>query len=190
MGFEEKKKATIIKMETGDKSKKGSVDADIKLLVERINKSDDFYTTSSCSGRIVLMNKKGKRKDMNDWLLAEHTTITSEQYETAMSSEGKEEVWMMQEAPIMHICARDMHNAEHFMEVCRTAGFKRATIISVTPRIIIELLGSEKMETVIFAEGQNFVSEEYRDTLIKHANDKLTKSKAKLKRLEDLAKDL
>ncbi|KAF7494295.1 tRNA wybutosine-synthesizing protein 3 -like protein [Sarcoptes scabiei] len=36
-----------------DRSLKGSLDKPIELLVTAINQSDNFYTTSSCSGRIV-----------------------------------------------------------------------------------------------------------------------------------------
>lgn len=37
---------------TGDKSRKGSVDAPIEGLIALINARGDVYTTSSCSGRI------------------------------------------------------------------------------------------------------------------------------------------
>ena len=37
-----------------DRSRKGSVDAPIFELVNVLNKSNDLFTTSSCSGRICL----------------------------------------------------------------------------------------------------------------------------------------
>lgn len=37
-----------------DLSRKGSIDAPIQDLVGCLNASDHYYTTSSCSGRIVL----------------------------------------------------------------------------------------------------------------------------------------
>ena len=39
-----------------DHSRKGSVDTPIVALVERINRYSQFYTTSSCSGRIVVFS--------------------------------------------------------------------------------------------------------------------------------------
>ena len=39
-----------------DHSRKGSVDAPIVALVARINGYPQFYTTSSCSGRIVVFS--------------------------------------------------------------------------------------------------------------------------------------
>ena len=49
--FEEKER--VLK-EKADLSKKGSIDAPIVGLVECLNESEPYYTTSSCSGRILL----------------------------------------------------------------------------------------------------------------------------------------
>lgn len=38
-----------------DLSRKGSVDEPIRDLVDFINSSDKYFTTSSCSGRIVVL---------------------------------------------------------------------------------------------------------------------------------------
>lgn len=40
-----------------DLSRKGSVDEPIAELVSYVNSLDDFYTTSSCSGRLVVMQE-------------------------------------------------------------------------------------------------------------------------------------
>ena len=39
-----------------DLSRKGSIDARIHLLVTLLNGSNDFFTTSSCSGRIIIFD--------------------------------------------------------------------------------------------------------------------------------------
>lgn len=39
-----------------DFSKKGSVDEDISHIVSFINNHDKYFTTSSCSGRIILFD--------------------------------------------------------------------------------------------------------------------------------------
>ena len=45
-------KARVI--DKADLSRKGSVDAPIRSLVDCINSCKDFYTTSSCSGRAIV----------------------------------------------------------------------------------------------------------------------------------------
>ena len=71
---------------TNDLSPKGSVDAPIASLVNRINATPNYYTTSSCSGRIALFEHSsgdGRGKG-GRWLLCEHNAITLSQLETAL----------------------------------------------------------------------------------------------------------
>jgi len=51
MTFQKHKKDFLNKK---DKSKKGSIDGEIKKLVDKINSLENYYTTSSCSGRILI----------------------------------------------------------------------------------------------------------------------------------------
>lgn len=43
-----------------DFSRKGSVDEPIRELVELINSQDQYFTTSSCSGRIIVLSDKSE----------------------------------------------------------------------------------------------------------------------------------
>lgn len=54
-GFIAKKKCTLEKSD--DSSRKGNIDVSIKDLLEYINDLDDYFTTSSCSGRIIVVGK-------------------------------------------------------------------------------------------------------------------------------------
>jgi len=47
-----------------DKSRKGSVDVKILKLVEGINLTEDFFTTSSCSGRAILFTHVRKSNQL------------------------------------------------------------------------------------------------------------------------------
>ena len=58
-----------------DKSKKGYIDEDIKEIVDEINSKKDYYTTSSCAGRIVLLEMKSKKKNDCDWILTKHGKV-------------------------------------------------------------------------------------------------------------------
>lgn len=51
--FKQWKKQCLNKL---DLSKKGNIDEDIKTLVSFLNNSDNYFTTSSCSGRIILID--------------------------------------------------------------------------------------------------------------------------------------
>ena len=54
MDFFEKEKQDFLSKK--DKSKKGSIDDGIIGLINLINSKSDYYTTSSCAGRIVLLD--------------------------------------------------------------------------------------------------------------------------------------
>jgi len=59
MSFEDYKKKAIISYT--DAKREGLVDKDILRELDKFNKLKDYYTTSSCSGRILLL-----RKSVND----------------------------------------------------------------------------------------------------------------------------
>ncbi len=53
MSVFDREKARVL--DKADLSRKGSVDAPIRHLVEAINTHPHYYTTSSCSGRTVVL---------------------------------------------------------------------------------------------------------------------------------------
>lgn len=57
--FSQRKKQRLNKL---DLSKKGSVDEDIEHVVSLLNSFEEYFTTSSCSGRIILID--GVREDL------------------------------------------------------------------------------------------------------------------------------
>ena len=59
-----------------DKSRKGSIDIKIKKLVDRINSLEGFYTTSSCSGRMLLLAiPRSNKKNEVQYLFCSHKKI-------------------------------------------------------------------------------------------------------------------
>merc|ERR1712142_869662 len=63
-----------------DLSRKGNIDAHVQPLVSFINEQSDYFTTSSCSGRILVfiqsLEESGKIKKRNcEWLLTTHDRI-------------------------------------------------------------------------------------------------------------------
>jgi tRNA wybutosine-synthesizing protein 3 len=58
--FDQRKNDVLKKI---DKSSKQSWDKKIVSLCNKINKSENYYTTSSCSGRVVLMIDQDKKAD-------------------------------------------------------------------------------------------------------------------------------
>jgi tRNA wybutosine-synthesizing protein 3 len=185
MLFDNEKKMCMEKLRTVDKSRIGLVDPQIAPLIDIINSSKDYYTTSSCAGRILLFKESdsGKKKD-SGWLLSSHDKVSFKAISEALEALPEENVWFRMEPPIIHICARDMETADSLLKIANDSGFRRSALLSFKKRIVIEIMIPEKMDAPIAQEGKLIVDTAYLKTLIKYANLRLKKSREKLKKFE------
>jgi len=210
--FLQRKKAVLSKL---DRSSIGKWDGKIKRLCERINSFDDFYTTSSCSGRIILMieqEKKGKdlflkvlhykinfeelNKELNN--LIKNKVIMSKRTSLRLSVNNKEIIndiirikpdnliKFKLEPPIIHIACRDIKKATFMLEKAKGVGFKRSSILTSDRNIIIELNTSDRMEFPIIKNGKILVDDEFLKLVIKMSNEKLNRGWVKIKKLEKI----
>ena len=63
MNFDQQKKGILTR---SDKSMKGGIDAPIRHIIDFLNGLPDYYTSSSCSGRIlVFAMDKDHKKNLN-----------------------------------------------------------------------------------------------------------------------------
>ncbi len=178
--FDKRKKDCLSRK---DKSNKRGIDKDIKPLVELLNSLDDYYTTSSCSGRILLIEKKSDNKKDVRFAFAEHRQAEFKAIKKTLEKLPPGDVFFKQESIIMHVCCRDLGNAKKLLKIVRDLGVKRAGIINVSERIIIEIIGTESMETIIARNGKMLVADDYLRILVKEANEKLERNKRKIKEL-------
>ena len=163
-----------------DKSRKGSIDKDVIKLVNEINSKTDFYTTSSCAGRIVLLEMKSSRKNECNWIFAKHDKVNFREINNSLKNyEGSNEVWFKQQPLILHVACRDLENTIGFLEIARKI-FRRAGIIAITERkATVEVMGSEHLETIV--AGKNFIVDEiFLKVLIKYANRNFKENKGKI----------
>jgi tRNA wybutosine-synthesizing protein 3 len=184
--FDKQKKQVL---ERKDKSVKGSIDKPIRKLVDLVNSLDDYYTTSSCSGRIFLIERtESGKKNESKWLLVKHAKISFNEVKKALISNKK--VWFKQESMIIHFCCRDIEAATKMLDVCREAGLKRAGISTIGRKIMIEAFGTERIDTIVAEKGKILVSDDYLNILVREANKKHSKNIERIKRLEKEIKKL
>lgn len=180
MTFDSDKKKTLERMEKDDRSRKGSVDENIKKLLDVINKNQDYYTTSSCSGRILVVSKSGRRAG-TDWIYVTHDNAGSEKVMASLKRIPEETLWFKQESFIIHVVTRDFDSAEKLLKICRSVGLKRAGIISFGKKITIEIMNDTGFEVPISEKGKLIVSEPYIETVINLANHNMEKNLVKIK---------
>ncbi len=178
-----KEKNDFLKKE--DKSKKGSIDKDAIKVVKLINSKKDFYTTSSCAGRIVLLEMKSKKKNECNWILSKHGTINyNEIIKTIKNNQEnriKYEVWFKQQPLILHIACRNLNYASKLLDKTRKI-FRRAGIIALSSKkVVLEIIGDERLETIV-ADEKFVADEKYLKELVKYANRNFADNKKKIGR--------
>ncbi len=180
--FLQRKTAVLSKL---DKSSIGGWDNRIKPLCDKINGLDDFYTTSSCSGRIILMiqqNKKGKDLFLKTW---HEKVFFDELNETLNILLNKKEIIKFKvEPPIIHIACRDLKKATYLLEKAKYVGFKRSSILTCDKNIILELNSSDRMEFPIIKNNKVLVNEEFLKLALEMSNYKLERGWEKIKLLD------
>ena len=104
-----------------DRSKKGSIDAPIVALIDQINTSPQCYTTSSCSGRIIVFSEKEGENKLNcKWIFTSHKECTLEEVMQALRDKVTYEdkvITLKFEPLILHICCTDMESSKAIMKV-------------------------------------------------------------------------
>ncbi|HLD88923.1 MAG TPA: tRNA wybutosine-synthesizing 3 family protein [Candidatus Nanoarchaeia archaeon] len=178
-----KQKQDILKKQ--DKSKKGDVDEKIQKLTNLINNKKNFYTTSSCSGRIMLLQVSNSgKKNETKWLFVSHNPVAFQEIaDTLKNPEG--DVWFKQEGMILHISARTIEDAEKMLIICREAGFKRAGITNTGKRIVLEIFSNERIDTIACKNGKKIIDGDYLKILMEEANKKLERNWENLEKLEN-----
>ena len=177
--FDIDKKNILLKK---DKSKKGSIDKPIIELINYLNSLRDYYTTSSCSGRILILRiPKSGRKDKVEWLLTSHSRIKINEAKAAIEEYKKnfekgDELWFKQEPLILHVVARTLDKAQELLDIAKYSGFKKSGIIASTRRFVVEIEGTDFLSTIIGKEGRVFIDDNYLGLLIRTANKKLMRN--------------
>ena len=178
--FERRKQDILTK---SDKSNIGSWDEPILKLCNVINECRNMYTTSSCSGRIVLLKDEKKGKGL--FLFRSHQKVSFNELKEALDSvEYGGTVMFKQEPGILHVACQDLEVAIKLLSLARDSGWKHSGIIGIKGRVMVELIGTEHLDFPIMINKEILVSDDYIKLIIKDANSKLGRTWDKIKSLE------
>lgn len=169
-----------------DKAKKdGMVDEDIIPVVNIINQIDNFYTSSSCYGRIVFLEipEIGDKKNAK-WLGKWHREIELKEFLSARKKANKGYLWLLAQSPIIHVIASDFESADNLIKIAVSCGFKHSSFKSFKKNIVIEIISTERLDTPIGKDGKFFCNNNFLELLINISNDIIKRSSEKLKNFE------
>lgn len=184
--FDDEKKQYMDKLYGPDKSKKGCVDEFLISLIDDINSTENYFTTSSCSGRISIFTmNNSKNKYDSDWILVSHEKVKFEDILEAVKNLPDALVRFKSEPMILHVCCRSLDDAQKLMYVAHEAGLKDSGIISTRKRFIVKIVGSDRVDSPIAKDGKLMVSVEYLEWLTDIVNEKLDKVHARIEKLHE-----
>ena len=172
-----------------DKSLKQSWDKKIIPLCEKINSKKEFYTTSSCSGRILILKESDKKTDKLFIFRTHELTNFNEIKKALKKIKYKGLIYYRLDPCIIHIAANTLENSQKIHDLGKKAGWKRCGIIATNKRFVVELNASYKIELPIMFQGKILVDNEYLKFLVKESDRKLKKCWDVIRKLEGARND-
>lgn len=169
-------------LQKDDKSFKGTIDQPVRELVGMINESVDFLTTSSCSGRIMLINElsKEKRKNKSEFLFVSHDYVADEVMPKIMKclSVASGSVFLKLEPIIVHVQCRTLDNAIWLLHLMKLRDqFKHSCIVSaINDKWIVAIMGLVKMEVPLLYDDELLVNAELLTKYIRIANERMVEN--------------
>lgn len=163
---------------------KGKVDEGVLPILDLINTIKGFYTSSSCAGRIVLLEipQIGDKRGAT-FLGVWHRTIEPDELKTAATKATTGFLWLLAQAPILHIGAETLQLADKMVKTAISCGFKNSAVKSIGKKIIIELCSTERLDAPIGRDGCLFCNEKQLSLLVQISNEVIERSQEKMSRL-------
>ena len=184
--FLQSKESVLSKL---DKSSIGKWDKKIIPICKKINEKENYYSSSSCSGRIIIMIDQEKKGE-GLFLFTTHETVKFEELkkeiEKILKSSNKKNIKFKTEAPILHIVCLNIEDAEKLYTLAKLSGFKKSGIISFGRKIVLEINSGEKIEFPLIQKGKLLVKDNFLKIALKESNEKLKKGWEKLEKLTKL----
>jgi len=186
MDFQQQKHKQL---EMQDNSNIGRWDEKIARLCEKINKKQEYYTTSSCSGRIVLI-KQSEKKQEGLFLFRTHEKISFNELKKELGkitrTSQKDLIYFRQEPCILHIACKTLEDAQNLLNKSKLAGWKNSGIMASTNRVVLEMRSTEFIQMPIISRGNLIVDDKFLKILVSETNRKLERTFGKILKLEKL----
>ncbi|KAM6457011.1 tRNA wybutosine-synthesizing protein 3 homolog isoform 4-T4 [Liasis olivaceus] len=155
------------RLSRADASRKGSVDEPIEGIVRLLNGRETFCTTSSCSGRVVVLEQPP----------AAHSAAL-----TALQKAAADAIFKF-EPFVLHVQCQDLQDAQLLHTVAIEAGFRNSGItVSRKGKIMMAVRSTHCLEVPLTQKGRLMVSEEYVDFVVQVANRKMEENGKRIDR--------
>lgn len=187
--FNEHKQQALKKLEKAVLEKQ--VDSRILPILHLININSDYFTTSSCAGRIIVLQlpEIGNKKQavfLGRW----HHPVCEDEVVSVLRLYDDGQMWLLAQPPIFHIGCKTLEAANLLMKTGIISGFKQSGIRSISGQIIVELQSTERMDIPLGYNGKQIIPNELINFFIETANRAITRAQKKLDQLEENIKKI
>nr|XP_027199334.1 tRNA wybutosine-synthesizing protein 3 homolog [Dermatophagoides pteronyssinus] len=171
-----------------DLSKKGSIDESIESLVIQLNKSANFYTTSSCSGRIIVVTKSNdnvesineKKKKGLQWQFVTHSLINDvEEFVQKIVDHSQnislnESSTLKFESFILHVRCRTLDAARQLLHCSIDSGQRNSGLmIANSGNLTVAVRNTLNLEVPLIIDGKLMITLDYLHKLVDIVNAKM-----------------
>ncbi len=168
----------------------GLVDQEVIPLLEAINKLPWAVTTSSCSGRLMVISVPEPGDKLGSTVLGKwHRTVSSEEVLDALGKwNGSGQVHLLVQPLLLHIRCMDIVTASELRNLANGNGLKFSTIRSIRTDhsgtipdwgVVVEFLGTERIEVPLHIYNRDsmpFII----PPLVVHGNELLVRIKERI----------
>ena len=156
-------------------------------MVYFINSLPDYFTTSSCSGRISLYYEDRVNCKGVNWLLVKHSIVGFDEVSNVLTSnasmskgEDSNLMYLKCEGLILHICCRDIDAGSRLLQIALSCGFRESGLVIGQKRTMLAIrTTSFSLETPLGDRNGNFLGKSFMKVLVDEANNKLCQNFAR-----------
>ncbi|GAV85023.1 Met_10 domain-containing protein/TYW3 domain-containing protein/Kelch_2 domain-containing protein/Kelch_4 domain-containing protein/Kelch_6 domain-containing protein [Cephalotus follicularis] len=188
MDFWKRKAAMIASLGSteSDKSPKGTLDTPIIPLLNTINNHPNYFTTSSCSGRISILSQPKpepgpikKKARGGSWLYISHHPVNPDSVISVLfpsqthQNDDHDDLVFRFEPLIIAVECKDVESAQALVSLAISSGFRESGVTGTGKRVIVGIRCSIRLEVPLGETGRILVSREYVRFLVDVANEKM-----------------
>lgn len=167
--------------------KEKKIDEKITDFCLFIAKTKNYFTSSSCAGRIALIGMKKNENKKDSYFHAKwHSPVSFKEFMNALKRKSKFNLWFKLEPFIYHIGCKNLKNAIKVLEAMRKAGIKRGGImVAKEGKFIIELQGTQELSFLVKENNEIKLNKKVLKEYLDLANKKLEKNEIARKKFEN-----
>lgn len=168
-----------------DLSRKGSVDAPIEELIQFINSQRNYFTTSSCSGRIIVVDNEADgtiKKKGCKWILTSHEEVDGLAVLVCLKDIEDSAVFKF-EPFVLHVQCRSLSDAQLLLSCGVASGFRNSGIsMGNKGKFITAIRSTNSLEVPLSHDGKLLVSSEYVSYIVDLAKKKMRENIERINR--------